>query len=64
VLADLSGHMTPIQWAKAAIAAYQSHKADRIVRAAIPGVVRQESPRFATLQGSIRRPPSRRSSVS
>jgi phage terminase large subunit-like protein len=31
VLADLSGHMTPIQWAKAAIAAYQSHKADRIV---------------------------------
>jgi phage terminase large subunit-like protein len=31
VLADLSGHMTPIQWAKAAIAAYQAHKADRIV---------------------------------
>jgi predicted phage terminase large subunit-like protein len=31
VLADLSGHMTPTQWAKVAVAAYHSNKADRIV---------------------------------
>ena len=31
VLADLSGHYTPIQWARVACAAYKSHGADRIV---------------------------------
>src|SRR6266403_4651730 len=31
VLADLSGHYTPIEWARTAIAAYRSHGADRIV---------------------------------
>jgi phage terminase large subunit-like protein len=31
VLADLSGHHAPIDWARAAIAAYHTHKADRIV---------------------------------
>jgi predicted phage terminase large subunit-like protein len=31
VLGDLSGHYTPIEWGRAAIAAYRSHKADRIV---------------------------------
>jgi phage terminase large subunit-like protein len=31
VLADLSGHYRPIEWAKAAIAAYRAHRADRIV---------------------------------
>src|SRR5579864_3429316 len=31
VLADLSGRYTPTEWAKAAIAAYRAHKADRIV---------------------------------
>src|ERR1700720_4391193 len=31
VLADLSGHHTPIEWARIAVAAYQSHGADRIV---------------------------------
>lgn len=31
VLADLSGHYRPIEWAKAAIAAYHAHRADRIV---------------------------------
>jgi predicted phage terminase large subunit-like protein len=31
VLADLSGRMTPIEWARAAIAAYRAHRADKIV---------------------------------
>lgn len=31
VLADLSGRMSPEQWARAAVNAYQGHKADRIV---------------------------------
>lgn len=31
VLADLSGRYTPVDWAKAAIAAYRAHEADRIV---------------------------------
>jgi predicted phage terminase large subunit-like protein len=31
VLADLSGHMAPIEWARAVIAAYRAHKADRVV---------------------------------
>ena len=31
VLADLSGHYTPIEWARIACAAYKSHGADRIV---------------------------------
>jgi Terminase RNaseH-like domain len=31
VLADLSGHYTPIEWAKVAVAAYKAHGADRIV---------------------------------
>jgi phage terminase large subunit-like protein len=31
VLADLSGRYTPVEWAKAAIAAYRAHDADRIV---------------------------------
>lgn len=31
VLADLSGHYAPTDWAKAAIAAYRSHNADRVV---------------------------------
>jgi phage terminase large subunit-like protein len=31
VLADLSGHYTPIEWARVACAAYKSHGADRIV---------------------------------
>lgn len=31
VLADLSGRYTPTEWAKAAIAAYRAHAADRIV---------------------------------
>jgi phage terminase large subunit-like protein len=31
VLADLSGRYPPTEWAKAAIAAYKEHKADRIV---------------------------------
>ena len=31
VLADLSGRYTPTEWAKAAIAAYRAHNADRIV---------------------------------
>jgi phage terminase large subunit-like protein len=31
VLADLSGHYTPIEWARIARAAYKSHGADRIV---------------------------------
>jgi phage terminase large subunit-like protein len=31
VLADLSGHYTPTEWAKAALATYRSHAADRIV---------------------------------
>jgi len=31
VLADLSGHHTPIEWAGIAVAAYKSHGADRIV---------------------------------
>jgi predicted phage terminase large subunit-like protein len=31
VLADLSGHYTPPEWARAAIAAYRTHGADRIV---------------------------------
>jgi predicted phage terminase large subunit-like protein len=31
VLADLSGRYTPTEWAKAAIAAYHAHAADRIV---------------------------------
>jgi phage terminase large subunit-like protein len=31
VLADLSGHHTPIEWARIAVAAYKSHGADRIV---------------------------------
>ena len=31
VLADLSGHMTPAEWARAAVAAYRAHRADRIV---------------------------------
>jgi phage terminase large subunit-like protein len=31
VLADLSGRYAPAEWAKAAIAAYRAHKADRIV---------------------------------
>jgi phage terminase large subunit-like protein len=31
VLADLSGRYPPVEWAKAAVAAYRTHKADRIV---------------------------------
>jgi predicted phage terminase large subunit-like protein len=31
VLADLSGRYTPTEWARAAIAAYRAHQADRIV---------------------------------
>jgi predicted phage terminase large subunit-like protein len=31
VLADLSGHYTPAEWAKVAIAAWHQHRADRIV---------------------------------
>jgi phage terminase large subunit-like protein len=31
VLADLSGRYPPVEWAKAAIAAYRAHRADRIV---------------------------------
>ncbi len=31
VLADLSGRYPPVEWAKAAVAAYRAHKADRIV---------------------------------
>lgn len=31
VLADLSGHYTPAEWARRAVAAYREHKADRIV---------------------------------
>jgi phage terminase large subunit-like protein len=31
VLADLSGHYTPTDWAKTAIAAYRAHGADRVV---------------------------------
>ena len=31
VLADVSGHSAPTEWAKAAIAAYRAHDADRIV---------------------------------
>lgn len=31
VLADLSGRYKPVEWAKAAIAAYRAHSADRIV---------------------------------
>ncbi len=31
VLADLSGRYTPTEWAKVAIAAYRTHRADRIV---------------------------------
>jgi phage terminase large subunit-like protein len=31
VLADLSGHYTPKEWAQAAVAAYRAHRADRIV---------------------------------
>jgi phage terminase large subunit-like protein len=31
VLADLSGRYLPVEWAKAAVAAYRAHKADRIV---------------------------------
>ena len=31
VLADLSGHHTPIEWARIAVDAYKSHGADRIV---------------------------------
>jgi len=31
VLADLSGHYTPTEWARTAIAAYRSHGADRVV---------------------------------
>jgi predicted phage terminase large subunit-like protein len=31
VLADLSGRYTPTEWARAAVAAYRTHKADRIV---------------------------------
>ena len=31
LLADLSGHYTPPEWARAAIAAYRAHAADRIV---------------------------------
>ena len=30
-MADLSGHHTPIEWARIAVAAYKSHGADRIV---------------------------------
>lgn len=31
VLADQSGHYTPIEWARLAIALYRQHKADRVV---------------------------------
>jgi predicted phage terminase large subunit-like protein len=31
VLADLSGHYTPTEWARAAVAAHRAHGADRIV---------------------------------
>jgi phage terminase large subunit-like protein len=31
VLADVSGRYPPVKWAKAAIAAYRAHRADRIV---------------------------------
>ena len=31
VLADLSGRYAPVEWARAAIAAYHAHAADRIV---------------------------------
>jgi phage terminase large subunit-like protein len=31
VLADISGHYTPTEWARAAVAAYRTHAADRIV---------------------------------
>ena len=31
VLADLSGRYQPIEWARLAITAYRTHKADRIV---------------------------------
>jgi phage terminase large subunit-like protein len=31
VLADLSGHYMPIEWAKIAVAAYKNHGADRVV---------------------------------
>ena len=31
MLADLSGHYTPIEWARIACASYKSHGADRIV---------------------------------
>jgi len=31
VLADLSGHYTPIEWARIAVAAYKGHGADRVV---------------------------------
>ena len=31
VLADVSGRYQPVEWAKAAIAAYRAHRADRIV---------------------------------
>jgi len=31
VLADLSGHYTPTEWARTAIAAYRAHGADRVV---------------------------------
>jgi phage terminase large subunit-like protein len=31
VLADLSGHYTPIEWARIAVKAYHDHGADRVV---------------------------------
>jgi phage terminase large subunit-like protein len=31
VLADLSGHYKPIEWARIAVAAYKGHGADRVV---------------------------------
>jgi predicted phage terminase large subunit-like protein len=37
VLADLSTRMTPIEWARRAIAAYREHKADRIIAEANQG---------------------------
>jgi hypothetical protein len=30
-IADLSGHYTPIEWARIAVAAYKGHGADRVV---------------------------------
>jgi phage terminase large subunit-like protein len=54
VLADLSGHHTPIEWARIACAAYKSHGADRIVAEVNNGGLQNGGERDTTVVAVLR----------